>query len=338
MFQSFRSLALVLLLLAHSSLACAELHTVELPLDNQDLDTVRTQLLKQLFVNIGLAGDLSVRSASASVNGRFSETTIVTSTARLVGFKVLKEELIEGQLRMIVEVERQKASSASCTPSIFANNVEVRSYLPERGLDIGKRETLRDYVDTLHQTLSRRHPVIIPPGGAIEHAAFQLQVRAQSLEDGVHTLLTLALEGADGTPLLEIKKTLELAELRVRKRVSIGYANLLNWRLSESALQQIDELSATLQQPLNCLPVVLRVHSGDDGEIIIEGRQNPDGVAPSVAFFSSNFPLTREFGVDFLKLSRLFAVNIVDPERILLVEPIKTATPLRRSGGFVVLY
>lgn len=334
----FRRALLCLALMGASLAASAERQALTWQVVDGDVNAARAQLVQQLFKNIGLQGDLFVSSATANIDGQLTDIALVTSTTRLTRFTVVEEELTGNTLRMVVEFDRSTEASAPCTPPLFARNIEVRASLQDKGINIEWREALQDYLAALHQALSRQHPMVIAPRQSTAQAAFLLQLRIHPLGDGSRSRLSIVLEGVDGSSALEIRREFNNDELRVRKRVSLGYADLITWNLSNKATQQIDEVSAALYQPLRCLPVVLKVRADEKGDFLIDGTQNPEAPPPATALYSPVFPLDRGFGVNFLKLSRLLSVTPLNAGKFQLLDVKKTASPSeRKADGFAII-
>lgn len=343
-----RSLIAGLVLALFSLAPRAEVYTASVAIIAGDVVRAREDAVREVLRDVGLAGDVELRSATALVNQQLVQSSLLTSRVKLKEFTVVAEEITGNRLRLTVRVEQEVLAPARCEPVLWAKNIDATWQIAANATVSGEqRQAVLLFFSSLREALSSSYPALASaaaapnawPSSPSAGLPYHLLASVVPRDGAAGHLLAVKIFGADGTTINALDYALDLDQLMVRQRESLGYANLTRWVLSAEASAQVERIAQALSATLRCLPVVLRVpDGGSSGRIKIDTLAGARLGQPSIAFYSDVFPVKADGTIDLLVLQGALTVGGSDDAQLYLELPKKIAgRPYPSPGAFVWL-
>lgn len=343
-----RSLIACLVLALFSLAPRAEVYTANVAIIAGDVVRAREDAVREVLRDVGLAGDVELRSATALVNQQLVQSSLLTSRVKLKEFTVVAEEITGNRLRLTVRVEQEVLAPARCEPVLWAKNIDATWQIAANTTVSGEqRQAVLLFFSSLREALTSSYPALASaaaapnalPSSPSAGLPYHLLASVVSRDGAAGHLLAVKILGADGTTINALDYALDLDQLMVRQRESLGYANLTRWVLTAEASAQVERIAQALSATLRCLPVVLRVaDGGSSGRIKIDTLAGARLGQPSIAFYSDVFPVKADGTIDLLVLQGALTVGNSDDAQLYLELPKKIAgRPYPSPGAFVWL-
>ena len=338
-----RSLIAGLVLALFSLALRAEVYTANVAIIAGDVVRAREDAVREVLRDVGLAGDVELRSATALVNQQLVQSSLLTSRVRLKSFAVVDEEIAGNRLRLTIRVEQEVVAPARCEPVLSAKNIDADWQIAANATISGEqRQAVQLFYTGLREALASSYPALASaaaPNALPSSPPYHLLASVVPRDGAAGYRLTVKILGADGTTINAFDEALDLDKLMIRQREALGYANLTRWVLSAEASAQAGRIAQSLAVMLRCLPVVLRVPDGGAGaRIKIDTLAGARLGTPSIAFYSDVFPVKSDGMIDLLVLQGALTVGHIDDAQLYLELPKKIAgRPYPSPGAFLWL-
>jgi hypothetical protein len=319
----------------------AEVYSANVAIIDGDVVRAREDALREVLRDVALAGEVELRSATALVDQQFVESSLLTSRARLSEFSVVDEEIVGDRLRLAIRVEQQRLPPTRCEPVLWTKNLDAVWQIAANTTISGEaRQAVQLFFSGLRESLAAAYPGLADAAASTSSDAPYRLVAAVAPNDGAagHRL-AVKVFGADGTTISAFDDALDLDKLMVRRRESLGYADLTRWVLTAEASAQVERISRQLAAMLRCLPVVVRVADGGSrANIKIDTVAGQPLSLPSIVFYSDVFPVKADGTIDLLALKGALTVSRSDETHLYLQLPKKVAgRPYPSPGAFLWL-
>ena len=319
----------------------AEVYSASVAIIDGDVVRAREDAVREVLRDVGLAGEVELRSATALVDQQLVESSLLTSRARLSEFSVVDEEIAGNRLRLSIRVEQQRLAPTRCEPVLWTKNIDAVWQIAANTTISGEaRQAVQLFFSALRGSLAAAYPALAADAASSSgDSPYRLVAAVAPNEGAAGHRLAVKIFGADGTPISMFDDALDLDKLMVRRRESLGYADLTRWVLTAEASAQVERISRQLAATLRCLPVVVRVADGGArGSIKIDTVAGQPLSLPSIVFYSDVFPVKVDGTIDLLVLKGALTVSRSDETHLYLQLPKKIAgRPYPSPGAFLWL-
>ena len=344
-----RSLIAGLALALFSLALRAEDYSASVAIIAGDVVRAREDALREVLRDVGLAGDVELRSATALVNQQLVQSSLLTSRVKLKAFSVVDEQISGNRLRLTVRVEQEVVAPARCEPVLWVKNIDATWQIAANTTVSGEqRQAVLLFFSGLREALSSSYPALTSAAVDAPHSfasspsaslPYHLLASVVPQDGAAGHLLAVKILGADGATINALDYAIDLDQLMVRQRESLGYASLTRWVLSAEASAQVELIAQALSATLRCLPVVVRVpEGGSNRRIKIDTVAGAKQSQPSIVFYSDVFPVKADGTIDLLALQGALTVGQRDDAQLYLELPKKTAgRPYPSPGAFLWL-
>ena len=331
-----------------SAAARAEVYSASVTIVDGDVVRAREDAVREVLRDVGLAGDVELRSATALVNQELVESSLLTSRVKLKEFSVSAEEIVGNRLRLVIHVEKERVLPARCEPVLWTKNIDSVWQIAANTTISGElRQAVLLFFSALRESLASAYPALLSVDDAESNSKnpanppyhLLASVAPQGAGEQAGHLLALNVLGADGATIKALSYALDIKTLMVRQRESLGYANLTRWVLTAEASAQVERIVQELAAALRCLPVVVRIpENGSSARIKIDTVAGQQMSAPSIVFYSDVFPVKADGTIDLLALKGALTVGHSDDAQLYLERPKKIAgRPYPSPGAFLWL-
>ena len=322
----------------------AEVYSANVAIIDGDVVRAREDALREVLRDVALAGEVELRSATALVDQQFVESSLLTSRARLSEFSVVDEEIVGDRLRLSIRVEQHRLAPARCEPVLWTKNIDaVWQIAANASVSGAARQAVQLFLAGLRESLAAAYPALADAAAANPSnsgdSPYRLVAAVVPNDGKAGHRLAIKVFGADGTAVSAFDDALDPDQLMVRRRESLGYADLTRWVLTAEASAQVERISRQLAATLRCLPVVVRVADGGArGSIKIDTVAGQPLSLPAIVFYSDVFPVKADGTIDLLALKGALTVSRSDESHLYLQLPKKIAgRPYPSPGAFLWL-
>ena len=307
-----------------------------------DIQQAKQTAIREVLRDVGLTGDVEVRSATSMINDNIVQASLVSSRLRITDLSVVEEKVVGKTLNVTIRVQTQRLQSAVCEPPIWINNVELVLQVSRNSMISGATwDGVNLFFSALRDALTGAYPGIVAPNAGIANRPYQLVgtiEREDTTNKPVHAL-AFKLQGGDGAIIKQWRYTLDVSNIATKKRQSLGYADLERLVLTPDSLMQTTRIGDDLSAVLRCMPVVARIpDSVLDGKIRIKTINGMKSAAPTLVFFSDRFPVKEDGLVDLLVIGGTLEANKIGENDIYVDIPKKIAgQPFPSPGAYLLL-
>jgi hypothetical protein len=318
----------------------AEVYSANVAIIDGDVVRAREDALREVLREVALAGEVELRSATALVDQQLVESSLLTSRARLSEFSVVDEEIVGNHLRLSIRVEQQRLAPARCEPVLWTKNIDaVWQIAANAAISGAARQAVQLFLAGLRESLAAAYPALADAASNSGDSPYRLVAAVVPNDGAAGHRLAVKVFGADGTAISAFDDALDPDKLMVKRRESLGYADLTRWVLSVEASAQVERISRQLAATLRCLPVVARVaEGGSRGSIKIDTVAGQPLSLPAIVFYSDVFPVKADGTIDLLALKGALTVSRSDESHLYLQLPKKIAgRPYPSPGAFLWL-